>query len=239
METEPGLIHVLVIDDDPDLRELMTTSLLGEGHQVVATGSAEEGLEQLPFYRFDVAFVDHHLPGIEGLVFGEYLLRNNPEMAIALVTGASDERVARMCHEHGIALIEKPFELDALTSLVERYRLTADARRARAEAEADPEWAPPIARHWHTLADFYSAPGVPQRLQDLLAQRVRTALANLRLHRDDAGRDRVAALAGLLACQALGVRLPRNRAGQTAEEEYDALMRERGWRLEFSEDQEA
>ena len=41
------------------------------------------------------AFVELE-PGIEGLVFGEYLLRNNPEMAIALVTGAADERVARL-----------------------------------------------------------------------------------------------------------------------------------------------
>ena len=70
---ETGLLHALVIDDDPDMRALMVDTLHPEGVQVIPAESAEAGLEQLPFFRFDAAFIDHMLPGMEGLVFGENL----------------------------------------------------------------------------------------------------------------------------------------------------------------------
>ena len=58
----------------------MTTSLRGllvdiigrGGHQAVPVASAEEGLELLPIWTFQVAFIDQRLPGMEGLVLGQY-----------------------------------------------------------------------------------------------------------------------------------------------------------------------
>ena len=85
---DTGILHILVIDDDPSMCEILSALFLSEGYLVITADSAEKGLEQLPFYTFDVAFIDQYLPGMEGLVFGEYLGKNNPEMEIVLITGS-------------------------------------------------------------------------------------------------------------------------------------------------------
>ena len=230
---DTGILEVLVIDDDPDLRGLLSQLLLAEGHQVVACESAEQGLEHLPVNVFDVALLDHQLPGMEGLLFGEYLRRNNPDMAIALVTGAGDDRIRRLVADHGIRLIEKPFEPEQIMDFVDAHRAALDRARKESEARAAPTFAPPVAAHAAGLADYFDIPSVPQRLADRLTQRVRNALAIVRMEGPAAERDRVAAFSGLLAARVLGLDLPRNRAGETLWEEYDRLMQAQGRRPEF------
>ena len=88
-------LNILVIDDEPELRNLFARILNGEQHQVVLAESAEEGLQLLPHWTFHIAFVDHNLPGMEGLVLGEYLRRNNPDMSIVMMTGSEDPRIER------------------------------------------------------------------------------------------------------------------------------------------------
>jgi CheY-like chemotaxis protein len=230
---DAGLLYSLVIDDDPEMCRLLTRILLAEGHQCVTAGSAEEGLAQLPFYTFDVAFLDQRLPGIQGLVFGEYLRENNPEMTVTLVTAESDERLDRVAAAHGIAVIEKPFEVDAILKVVERHRAGVAARREQAAAEGDPAFAPPVAEHLDALDAFFHPPGVPQRLQDLLDARIRDALHGARGGAPGHQGDRVAAFAGLLAARVLGVRLPHLRDGHSLYDEYDDLMVQQGRRVEF------
>src|SRR5215212_2090158 len=79
-------LHVLIIDDDEQLLGLLTQIVTRMGHVAVPADSAEAGLELLPFWTFQIALIDHHLPGMEGIVLGEYLRNNNPDMAVALVT---------------------------------------------------------------------------------------------------------------------------------------------------------
>ncbi|MEO8179468.1 MAG: response regulator, partial [Deltaproteobacteria bacterium] len=79
-------LNILVIDDDADLRQMFERLFNGEQHQVVLSASAEEGLQLLPHWTFHIAFVDHRLPGMDGLVLGEYLRRNNPDMSIVMMT---------------------------------------------------------------------------------------------------------------------------------------------------------
>jgi len=65
-------LTVLVVDDQPPNLRLMEAMLTPRGHQVVTANSAEEGLALLPYYTFQVAFLDHQLPGMEGALLGEY-----------------------------------------------------------------------------------------------------------------------------------------------------------------------
>src|SRR5215510_14461459 len=99
MAAEGDQVNILVIDDVSALRGLLVDIITRRGHQAVPAASAEEGLELLPFWTFQVAFIDQKLPGMEGLVLGEYLRRNNPDMTIALVTGEQDTRLPRLAKE--------------------------------------------------------------------------------------------------------------------------------------------
>jgi len=220
-----GYLDILVIDDDPLVREIIGVALRDEGHQVVAVESAELGLEQLPYYTFEVAFLDHHLPGMEGLVLGEYLRANNPRMQIALVTGASDDRLVRLATSKGITVIDKPFDVDQLIDLVRQYQDKVRTREVDTEARDAPSYDVDVASHWQALPDFFDAPNVPHRLEDLLARKIRLALDNLHFGSADPERDRVAAYAGLLAAQVLGISLPKQKDGRTLFEHYDAQMK--------------
>jgi len=234
---DDGIVRVLVIDDAEDLRLMIAQLLLNEGCQVVPVATAEEGLEQLPYGRFDVAFVDHNLPGMEGLVFGEYLRQNNPDMQIALVTGSPEENLERAARDRNITFIAKPFEPDDLLSIVDRAKQNVlDRQRASTDRSSD-TWAPDLASHLDHIQSFFHMPNVPHRVVDRISHHTRDALAELR-HGPIDESTRAAALAGLLAARVLGVHLQHWSDGSSMEEVYDAIMSDSGRRREFSPEPE-
>ncbi len=227
-------LHVLIIDDDSAMRELLTHILSPGGHQLIIASSAEEGLEQLPYFTFQVAFLDHNLPGMEGLVLGEYLRKNNPHMEIALVTGQPDARLERVSREHKIVFISKPFEVASILDVVTGYRTKAAERFQARRSHNDPHFAPPIGAYAQELTECFAMPGVPSRIEDRLAVRIQNSMANLQTAARYNERDRVIALSGLLAAQVLGIKLPRHN-GMTLFSLYDELMEQHGRRKEFAD----
>lgn len=230
-------ICALVVDDDEAMRTLMAEILLEHGHLAVTAASAEAALATLPLYTFQLAYLDQNLPGMEGLVFGEWLRRNNPFMQIALVTGEADERLREKAAEHGIAFVPKPFEVRDVLELVSCYMEAAEARLG-GDSEAAEEWHdPPFDLFSDELGAYYGLPSIPSRIEDGLVRKIGDAMANLRSLGRYSERDRVAALAGLLTARVLGVRVPRGRGGRTLYEEYDDLMSSYGRRTEFGVDE--
>lgn len=226
-----GLLTVLVIDDDPELREYVSGIVHAERHQVVARASAEAGLEALPYHVFDAAILDHRLPGMEGLVLGEYLHRNNPHMEVALMTGDPDPRLRQLAKAAGLQLVEKPFDMEE----IERFLARAVERKlgrveAHMPAVADATRGGPIdlLPHFAALSEAFGAPSVPQRIEELLHRRVREALEALRYGEGFDERARTIAYAGIITAKVLGVRLPRTRAGRSFAAWYDELMVEAG-----------
>jgi len=224
----PEELHVLVIDDDPIIRRMIAKTLLKNHYQVATASSAEEGLEQLPYFTFHVAFLDHHLPGMEGLVFGEYLRKNNPHMQIALVTGDDDERLKKLCQEHAIRLIRKPFNLTEILDVVSLYQEEESHRQNQdAQAEGDSYW-PQLGTFLQEITEAYQMPGVPTRVEERLVRTIKESLNNIRSSNRYSEEDRVIALAGLLACRVLNVDLPRTQSGQTLYAEFDDAMNQNG-----------
>lgn len=235
MVDSSDLLQVLVIDDDEDLRKLMCQILLPQGHQVFAVGSAEEGLELLPYHTFDVAFLDQNLPGMEGNVLGEYLRKNNPQMQVALVTGEEDARLDRWGASHDVSVIHKPFEVSQILDVVDAYR-AGQAAQARAEVHAkDPDFAPHFQPHLAEAAERFAELHVADRVADRLVQVIRASLLELRSERRYDESHRITALTGLLTLRVLGIKPPKGSGGLTLFEEYDELMRRHERRCEFSE----
>lgn len=234
MVDDPTQLNILVIDDEPAICGLYQSILLPLGHQVVSVASAEEGLSQLPFYKFQVAFLDHNLPGMEGVVLGEYLRRNNPYMEISLVTGNATKALHRLAEDHGIGVVEKPFTLRDLLDVVERYVVRAAERQVRLAREHRDDYEPSFAAHYQDLGALFEIPGVPRRIEEILIVKLRALLNAIRTGHGDA-EARVAFISGLLAAQVLGLSLPKLHSGLTLAEEFDALMREGGFAPFFSD----
>ena len=68
MQTPPtSPAHILVVDDEPDLRTLYELTLLREGYRVEAAGDLLQAREQLEGKRFDAVITDMRLPDGLGL----------------------------------------------------------------------------------------------------------------------------------------------------------------------------
>jgi DNA-binding NtrC family response regulator len=225
-------LNILVIDDDPAMRTLLGEIIARGEHQVVPVASAEEGLKVLPFWTFQVAFIDQNLPGMEGLVMGEYLRGNNPDMTIALVTGDDDRKLQRRSRDLDIVFIRKPFDVKEILGVVGRYLEGAAERRERRLRREDAYFDPPLGEMRGEVAAAYDAPRVPERVSDRLAETIKRSLNNLRSVSRYNERDRVIALSGLMAADVLGIELP-HADERTLHQEYDELMRQHGRRIEF------
>ena len=233
---DPIQLNVLVVDDDPDMRSLLCQIVSHRGHLPYAVDSAEAGLELLPGLLFQVAFLDHDLPGMEGLLLGEFLRRNNPDMAVALVTGSDSHRLETKTRELDVQFISKPFDVGEIMAVLDGYLARMADAAACHEAESSPDHAPPIAEYCAELAAYYDMPNVPQRIEDRLATGVARALRGLRSEARYSESDRIMALAGLLSARVLGVRLPKGSDGVSMYDEYDRLMVRHGRRVEFGHD---
>jgi len=235
---DPMQLNVLVVDDDPDMRSLLCQIVSRRGHLPYAVDSAEAGLELLPSLVFQVAFLDQDLPGMEGLLLGEFLRRNNPDMAVALVTGRDALRLENKTRELEVKLIAKPFEVGEIMGVLDGYlsRMAADAAIVR--AEANPDHTPPIAEFCVELGAYYDMPNVPQRIEERLAGGIARALRGLRSEARYNESERVMALAGLLTAKVLGIRLPKGAEGLSMYAEYDRLMGRHDRRPEFGHDEE-
>jgi two-component system response regulator (stage 0 sporulation protein F) len=233
MSTSNEQLNILVIDDDLALRQLLA-KVLGEAeHQVILAASAEEALELLVHWTFQVAFIDHNLPGMEGLILGEYLRKNNPEMSIVMITGSDDPRIQKRSRDLALEFLAKPFPMKDIMRVIEDYVVLARERELHRKQRQDDLFNPPIESFAEALGECFGAPKVSERIEDCLSQTLKRCLNNLKSAARYTERDRVIALSGLLTAQVLGVSLPKAKNGNTLFQEYDRLMLERGRRTEF------
>jgi CheY-like chemotaxis protein len=113
--------HILVVDDEPLICELLVTALQRAGHTTVTVNSGEEALLALSHDRFDVAVVDIRLPGIDGVSVLEHVLTAPARPSVILMTGypdpATEERLAELDHE---GLLRKPFSIREVVELIRK-----------------------------------------------------------------------------------------------------------------------
>jgi putative two-component system response regulator len=106
---------ILCVDDDPQVRGLISRVLLDSGHDCVAVGSAEEARKVLDERSFAVVLCDIGLPGRSGLDLVEEFGRTHPEVATVMVTGRDDPEIASTALQLGAyGYLTKPFEVNQL-----------------------------------------------------------------------------------------------------------------------------
>ncbi|MEO5327003.1 MAG: response regulator [Magnetococcus sp. THC-1_WYH] len=120
--------RILIIDDDPAIRDLANRILGRKGHDLETVASAEEGLSRCEKVRFDLVVTDVTLPGMSGVLFSQIVQQRFPWMRILVFSGllsASDESIPldRGPAPHGLHLLAKPFRPRELLAAVEALLL--------------------------------------------------------------------------------------------------------------------
>lgn len=108
---EPVSRRVLVVDDEPAIRELVADVASIHDIPIVGVGTADEALAVEGIVG---ALVDLTLPGADGFSVIEALVAREPAIPCVLVTGAVSTEVRQRCATLGAGLLEKPFGIDAL-----------------------------------------------------------------------------------------------------------------------------
>jgi DNA-binding NtrC family response regulator len=127
----PGAMRILIVDDEAIVRDSLGAWFRQDGHQVDLAESAKEALRLVASGRYDIAFLDIKMPGMDGLDLQTRLAAADPELSIVLMTAyASVETAVRAMKNGAYDYIVKPFDPDDLSMLVRR---AAEHRSLRAE----------------------------------------------------------------------------------------------------------
>jgi len=121
-------IRVLVVDDDPALRELVRTSFAMVHVEVDEADGASSAVQRIAEHHPDVLVLDVGMPGVDGITFCRGL-KSDPhtrDIPVILLTGNSESELSGW--EAGAsAFLRKPFSPLALLNVVERFGATTDA----------------------------------------------------------------------------------------------------------------
>jgi len=119
--------NVLVVDDDPGVRELLNDVITGHGYRVLAVESGEDALKEVEKKRFDLIFLDLVLPGISGVEVLSAIKAKDKKAVVVIITGYGDDPIAMEAMSLGpLFLIRKPFRID---DIIEVLDIVVKARR--------------------------------------------------------------------------------------------------------------
>src|SRR5262245_51577487 len=114
------LTSVLIVDDEPALRDLMARWAVSLGLEPTTAGSSEEALERLRGRSHDLAVIDIVMPGQNGLWLVEELRRSHPDMPVVLATGFTDKLAEADTHVADFLI--KPIRRERFALAVDRGR---------------------------------------------------------------------------------------------------------------------
>jgi CheY-like chemotaxis protein len=114
-------LAILVIDDEPPVRETLADMLCSLRHRVIVADSGRAALQQLATHNFDLVFTDLAMPEMDGWETAREIRKASPETTIVLVTGYGTGTLPPP-GEFGLvdALLGKPFDFDQVSDVIRR-----------------------------------------------------------------------------------------------------------------------
>jgi len=110
---------ILVVDDEPQVRQLMEHFLAERGYEVRVAETGRLGLEALDTFTPDVVLLDMHMPEMDGLETLERLVARAPSLPVIMVTVNDDvETTSRLLQLGAADYVPKPFNLEYLEQAI-------------------------------------------------------------------------------------------------------------------------
>ena len=107
-------------DDDQKIQAMLSEILTDKGYSVTCVGAGKEAVDESFKQLFNLAFIDIHLPDMEGTELLSKLKKSEPEMIKIIITGNATLNNSIEATNKGMdGYIVKPFDPRKLTSLIE------------------------------------------------------------------------------------------------------------------------
>lgn len=111
--------NVLVVDDDPDIVEMLSTIISRKGYKTVGVTSGEQALKEVEKQHFDLIFLDLVLPGMSGVETLSAIKEKDKRAVVVIVTGYGDDPIALEAMSQGpLFLVRKPFRANDIVEVL-------------------------------------------------------------------------------------------------------------------------
>jgi DNA-binding NtrC family response regulator len=112
---EQQSVVVMVVDDEPLIRSLMTERLDLEGYTVLAAATAEEAIEILRDHSVQAVISDVRMPGpMHGIGLALWVKEHEPDVSMILISGHDGAKVRRLLPK--TPFFQKPFQVGEVVS---------------------------------------------------------------------------------------------------------------------------
>jgi len=119
-------MKILVVEDDPNLREAIVDSLILKGHQVQDVCNGVDAVKVLAQSSLDIVLSDINMPEMDGLQLLAHVKKHQPWLPMILMTAYGDVGQAVKAMQLGANdYLMKPFEVQELLSLINKYQTTS------------------------------------------------------------------------------------------------------------------
>jgi CheY-like chemotaxis protein len=113
------MTRILVVDDEPDLLDILGAELRDRGFEVECAANGAEALEHARRARFDLLLTDLKMPGMDGLELLEDLTRAGLVDRAIVMTGFTSDDVCAHVASQGLRHLSKPFDAPELLAALE------------------------------------------------------------------------------------------------------------------------
>ncbi|MBW2324475.1 MAG: sigma-54-dependent Fis family transcriptional regulator [Deltaproteobacteria bacterium] len=131
---------ILIVDDDPQLRQSFEKLLIDEGHDIKTAPSGELGLELLRENEFDLVVMDVRLPGINGLETFQAMHEMDPKLPVIIMTAFGTMETAIEATKLGaFDYVLKPFDIPEMLNLIQQALEAGRLMRSPVEMDGLPD----------------------------------------------------------------------------------------------------
>ncbi|AXI10651.1 response regulator [Oceanobacillus zhaokaii] len=104
--------RILVIDDQPGIRLLLTDILSSEGYQIMTAATGKEALDKIYSNTFDLIILDYNIPIIDGAKLLETLEKEKKEVSAIVISGLTEKIMDKVNQSKSVKrVIAKPFNI--------------------------------------------------------------------------------------------------------------------------------
>jgi DNA-binding NtrC family response regulator len=141
------LSSVLIVDDDPGIRNMLSSVLSNEGFAIETAANGKEAIKTCEKTPFDVALIDIELPDMKGTELLKKLKQMQPKIVMIIITGHPTlESAVKAVNQRADGYLLKPFEVVDLLEMIKRLldEKTNEYLRISAEVASEKEKTPTV-----------------------------------------------------------------------------------------------
>ena len=114
---------ILIVENEEDIRSLLTDILISEGHRVHSTANGIDALELFNQEQFDLVLTDLGMPVMSGWEVARAIKEMAPDVIIAVITGWGTQLDKSALDKNGVDIVvNKPFRVQQILNVVQEAR---------------------------------------------------------------------------------------------------------------------